>query len=262
MIKSEDGLLLSDNPSLIALNEKEEIAFDEKNEPVSIGETLEDIQERSPVGWEQTKSSIHLCNPFMTDDFRPALAAIVVSHLAHKTMNPSSAEYQYGMTSKSAKWQILIPDYEKLGEELQDLFEFYIQSSSWINVKKLMINGQPKEIQKYRWAEKAVKFGLLLTWAAVYLVTYEIASVLFGEQLSMLSTFSFLSCSSIIALVTAFIVFVSYTSALIYLTLGKSLFKRFLPLPVYQEMIEDVDVSPRKLWNLLRRKLFPAHKGG
>lgn len=169
-ITSADGAVLVDVPSIILLDSLENI--------ISIGVTPETIQKDSPDEWETIKSQLHFCNPFSIDDFHPDLAARTINRLIFWTIHPTPDSilpfWKRLFIKDITEWQLTIARYEKLPKKNQELFEYYAQKTGLVKVGRLAINGRVREIEKIRWAENSLVFGVTTLSSLIFLVMFGI----------------------------------------------------------------------------------------
>lgn len=240
-ISSIAGKMLLDGPSIIA--------FDENDNILGIGESLESLQNKSKADKKQLASNIKFSNPFLLNTFEPKLAAMVICYSVYAVFNPP-LEIQPKTPVHEREWDVHIPGYESLEIKIQDLFEFYLQAFSVASPKELTINNVIKKIGRFNWAINTVKASLGITvWGTLYL-TWQLTRNLVKEHMSQPVTFP-----SFILTMVGFMVAV-YFSGLLSIKIGKVAFRKLIPYPVYKAMLEDVYFpTPKDLISSLKQKI-------
>jgi len=228
-ITSDDGLLLLNTSSFIVVNEKERI--------LNIGEISGDTQH---------KSNVRFFNPFLIDDFHPRLAGLAVIRSVESAIF-SSSEPQKKILRNAREWHISIDGYERLDNESQDIFEYNVtQNSMFIRADKFFIHNQAIKPNKFLWAEKAVKAGYGLWFGVVGFLAFEFAKSVFGARINEpVTIFSFI-------VINLFLLTLVYISGLIHLAMCKYVLRDFIPVPVYEAMIEREDLGIGKIRKWLR----------
>ncbi len=244
-IRSLDGQFIKEGIAVVAYDDKEKV--------LSVGETSEFIQEKSPAIWNQVKSKVHFSYPFMINNFHPKLAGISANYWAYLASH-TSLESQKRFIKDSVDLRLLIPDYEKLEPDIQELFEYYIQEPGLIRVKRLLINDQQKvKLNKFRWAE----WGLLISITAVFFILYFLADIItqvilckhiFAMIPNSGTIFTFFAVIGIFILVLYFGLFVS-------VAIWEIIIKNFISDGVSDAIIENAKLGlPKPLLKLLRQK--------
>lgn len=236
LVRSDDGSLLSDSSNIIY--------FDDNFDVVKIDDLSEKLENASTAHKNNTQSKIFSCNPFSINNFRPDLAAIAINYLAFTIYQSEEID----ISKKSAEWRFDINGYEKLENKSQESFEYNVQKYSWINIKSLSLNNQSVAIQKYKWTKNAIIIGYLFTCAIFYILVINTLN-LFGLQLPINPSEKY-SLGNIV-----FYLLIFYFWGLIYLVLGKLLFKSLIPYPIYEEIFVKLSISPQNLFILLQRKI-------
>ena len=75
---SADGKILAGTPCIIALNAKDEV--------LAVGQTQQELQEKSPQEWENLKDQVHFCNPISPDYFHPEHAVEILDFNAYHVL--------------------------------------------------------------------------------------------------------------------------------------------------------------------------------
>lgn len=165
-VTSTDGIVLVDVPSVIILDSLENI--------IGIGITPENVQVDSPTEWETINSQLRFCNPLSLNDFRPVLAAKTINRLIFGVLHPtpdSVPSFWKRLFMKDVtEWQLSISGYEKLSKENQELFEYYAQKRGLVKVSRLFINGHLQDIEKIRWAENSLVFGVTALSISIFVL--------------------------------------------------------------------------------------------
>jgi hypothetical protein len=250
-ITSIDGQFLKDGIAVVA--------FDEKEKVLSVGETLEYIKEQSPNEWERLKSKIYFCYPFSIDNFQPKLAGISVNYWAYLASH-ISVESQKSILKDSVDLQIRIPGYEKLEQDVQELFEYYVQKSWMVKVKGLSINNQSKTIS-FGWAEWALRIGFPIMFFILFFIVFKIAEITMGTQLSAPIPSNERVTSFVIVIAIMF--FLIYLGLFISVAIWKIVVKSYISDVVSIAIIENSNLGlPKPLLKLLRQKPFAQNNGG
>ncbi len=247
---SADGSVLNDMPNIVALYEKNKI--------ISIGTTLEMIQEQTPKQWDNVKDKTHFCNLFSLADFRPELAASAIDFIVYSATHPS-LESQKKWTKDTIILQVNILDYEKLDIFSQELFEYCVQELRLVNVKSLIVNNQEKPFSKIHLAKKMARLGLPAFIIFVFLLASILSLALLGERYSVIpeeEKWSFL----LVFMTVVF--FLTYFASFIFVILWKYATRNLISDSVSIKIMESNKVGlPKSLMNLIWKKL-PSKIGG
>jgi hypothetical protein len=204
----------------------------------------------------EKKSGVHFLNPFSIESFHPKFAAITLHRLADAAIMLLPKPQKRVAATQPMEWHIHLPEYERLDKDLQESFEYYIQNLLQLKMKSLSINKQPKLIAGFRRTEKAIQLGLLGAVCLMQWLIFRVFELTMPEEMAKPA-----SAWTIVIMLTGSM-FIFYFSALVYLAVCRAALKNFLPKPVYQHMIEDTDLSPKRLWSLLRDTISARQKGG
>ncbi len=250
-ITSTDGKFIKDGIAVVA--------FDEKEKVLSVGETLEYIQEQSPNEWERLKSKIYFCFPFSINNFQPKLAGISVNYWAYLASH-LPAESQNRILKDSIDLQITIPGYEKLERNVQELFEYFVQKSGMVKVKKLSINNQSRTIS-FGWIEWALRIIFPIVFFTLFFIIFKIAQITIGTQLS--APIPKNEIVMLFIIVIAIMSFTIYLGLFISVAIWKIAVKSYVSDVVSNAIIENANLGlPKPLLKLLGLKPFVQNSGG
>jgi len=172
-ILSTDGSVLTDVPNIVGLNQNDKI--------ISIGKTPGMLQEERPKEWEQEKDKICFFNLFFVDSFRPEFAASTIDYLTYFAIHPSP-KAKKGRKKDTVALQVIIPEYENLAPQTQEIFEYHIQETGFVKVKSLTINSHDKPLANIRKAERWMKIGEPTALVFMSVMVGYVAITNWGEQ--------------------------------------------------------------------------------
>jgi len=238
------------------------IAFDNNEKFLSLGETQKDIHKKSPAKWERMKKKAQFCNPFLINTFHPKLAGIFINNLAYSVLNASS-ESQNKWLKDSVELQIIIPDYEKLSRDTQELFEHYIQKSDFVSISSLSINGYTKPLANFAKAiqeEQNLKSGYTFTLIVLFGLAFLLAQFTMGEKYSAPIPEKYVFF--VVAIVILAGTIIIYSAGFVSFMMWKINVKDSLSDVISNAIMEDVNILPKSVIKFLRHNLLSPQNGG
>jgi hypothetical protein len=225
------------------------VAVDIQGQIVNLGRPLEELQ-KIP--------NTRILDPFTMEPFQVELAATAIQKMAQSATllrAESSADDSKKLVIMS--WDIQFPRYESLTHEVQEAFEYYVQlASQGFKLKRLTINGQPKNIGAFQRATRAIMVGLLVTVIASQFFMTKILQFTVPEQMAKpLTLFQFILSA------VAWALFI-YVVGFLYVAVCRVFLKNVIPAPVYKKLILGSSLSPEKIAAWLRDKLSFHQNGG
>jgi len=253
-ITSRDGQLITSAIPAVAVDGKEKI--------LCFGETQETFQKKSPTEWERIKKKANFFNPFPIDAFHPKLAGAFINYLAHSSLSKST-ETQNQDEKDLIELQILIPDYEKLSQNIQELFEYYIQKAGFVNLNGLSINGQAKAIdllEQAQQAERKLKQNYPITTTITFLLALLFADRIFGEKFHapIPREYTFFVLGGVILAGTVVGIIAGFVSIMTW----KASVKNSVSPVISNAIIEDANILPKSMVKFLQQNFFLSKSGG
>jgi len=247
---SADGKTLLDIPNIVAIDENKQV--------ISIGETQDIVQNKLPNDWETIKSTVQFSNPFLQSNFQTELAAFVIDHVIHMAVQAQS-NYLKANQKVEFELRVNIDCYEKLGDNIQSLFEYYVQQPWLYRIKTLIINDKQKPLEKIRWAERIASFGsppIAIITMGLFLSLIPNPTDQFSSILAQdIKVFAVLIISYFWFMITLSIIGI-YGGLFISMAIWRFFTKSFLSSAVSKLIIEQRKLSlPDYLMRLLWREL-------